>query len=55
MMQYTAVGTRAEVKEYADGFAKHADADELIVAHGATIAKSRSAELLAEGCGLVGI
>lgn len=32
MMRYTAVGTPAAVKEYLDGFAAHADADELIVA-----------------------
>jgi len=50
MMRYSAVGTPAEVKEYVDGFARHADADELIVAHQSpTIqARLRSAALLAD-------
>jgi luciferase family oxidoreductase group 1 len=56
MMQYTAVGTPADVKDYVDAFAKHADADELIVALPATTSRARlrSVELLAEGCGLTG-
>ena len=55
MMTYTAVGTPPMVKEYVDGFAGHADADELIVVHGAPSieARLRSAELLADGSGLV--
>jgi alkanesulfonate monooxygenase SsuD/methylene tetrahydromethanopterin reductase-like flavin-dependent oxidoreductase (luciferase family) len=50
MIQYTAVGTPAVVKDYLDGFQKHADADELIVAHqfGRTEARLRSVELLAQ-------
>lgn len=54
MMSYTAVGTQAQVKEYVDGFAAHADADELIVSHSATTSGSRlrSAEMLAEACSL---
>jgi luciferase family oxidoreductase group 1 len=50
MMRYSAVGTPAEVKEYLDGFAQHADADELIVAlQSPTIeARLRSAALLAD-------
>jgi luciferase family oxidoreductase group 1 len=51
MMQYTAVGTPVEVREYLELFAKHADADELIVAHQAPSIEHRlrSAALLAEG------
>jgi luciferase family oxidoreductase group 1 len=54
MMKYSAVGTSSDVAEYVDGFAKHADADELIVVHNGTTAsvRLRSLELLAEGCGL---
>jgi luciferase family oxidoreductase group 1 len=50
MLTHTAVGTRAEVGEYLDGFLKTADADELIVAHQAptTEARLRSVTLLAE-------
>jgi luciferase family oxidoreductase group 1 len=50
MMRYSAVGTPAEVKEYLDGFAQHADADELIVAHQSPSieARLRSAALLAD-------
>ena len=33
MLTYSAVGTREEVRGYLEGFAKQADADELIVAH----------------------
>lgn len=55
MMRYSAVGTPGAVREYLDAFAKHADADELIVAPASpTIeAKLRSVELLAEVSGLV--
>jgi luciferase family oxidoreductase group 1 len=55
MMKYSAVGTPDVVLEYLDGFARHADADELIVAHQSTgtPARLRSVELLAEAAGLV--
>jgi luciferase family oxidoreductase group 1 len=55
MLQYSAVGTPAAVKDYLDKFAAHAGADELIVAHQATEAaqRLRSATLLAEVAGLV--
>jgi luciferase family oxidoreductase group 1 len=55
MVKYSAVGTPGAVKEYLDGFARHADADELIVAHQSTTteARLRSVELLAEVSGLV--
>jgi len=55
MLQYSAVGTPAAVKDYLDEFAAHAGADELIVAHQATEAaqRLRSAALLAEVSGLV--
>ncbi|NKX54725.1 LLM class flavin-dependent oxidoreductase [Arthrobacter mobilis] len=55
MLRYTAVGTPAAVKEYLDGFASHAGADELIVAHQAidAAARLRSVHLLAEVSGLV--
>jgi luciferase family oxidoreductase group 1 len=50
MLTHTAVGTRAEIGEYLDGFRKLADADELIVAHQSpTIdGRLRSVTLLAE-------
>jgi luciferase family oxidoreductase group 1 len=50
MTRYSALGTPSEVKEYLEAFAKHADADELIVAHQSTStdARLRSVELLAE-------
>ena len=50
MLTYAAVGTPAEVGEYLDGFAKLADADELIVAHQAptTEGRLRSVTLTAE-------
>jgi luciferase family oxidoreductase group 1 len=50
MTRYSALGTPSEVTEYLEGFAKHADADELIVAHQSpsTDARLRSVELLAE-------
>jgi luciferase family oxidoreductase group 1 len=49
MVVYSAVGRPGEVHDYLDDFAKHADADELIVAlqSPATEARLRSAELLA--------
>ncbi|MFY9634330.1 MAG: alkane 1-monooxygenase, partial [Cellulosimicrobium cellulans] len=54
MMTYSAVGTPDAVIDYLDGFAKHSDADELIVAHQntGTEARIRSVELLAEVAGL---
>lgn len=50
MMKYSAVGNPAEVKEYLDGFARHADTDELIVAHQSPTVETRlrSAALLAD-------
>ena len=56
MLTYAAVGTRAEVGEYLDGFVKLADADELIVAHQAptTEGRLRSVTLLAEALETVG-
>lgn len=50
MMQYSALGTPRMVREYLEGFRRHADADELIVAHGAPNVDSRlrSLEMLAE-------
>jgi luciferase family oxidoreductase group 1 len=50
MLTYAAVGTRPEVREYIEGFARQADADELIVAHQAptTEDRLRSVQLLAE-------
>jgi alkanesulfonate monooxygenase SsuD/methylene tetrahydromethanopterin reductase-like flavin-dependent oxidoreductase (luciferase family) len=56
MLTHTAVGTRAEVGEYLDGFLKTADADELIVAHQAPNpeARLRSVTLLAEAMESIG-
>jgi luciferase family oxidoreductase group 1 len=50
MMIYSAVGTPTEVAAYLDDFAKHADADELIVAHQSPSIETRlrSVELLAQ-------
>jgi luciferase family oxidoreductase group 1 len=50
MVTYSAIGTPAEVSEYIEAFAKHADADELMVAHQSptTEARLRSVELLAD-------
>jgi luciferase family oxidoreductase group 1 len=50
MTKYSATGTSTEVSEYLTSFAKHADADELIVAHQSPAAEARlrSVELLAE-------
>lgn len=55
MVKYSAVGTAAETKQYLDEFVKHADADELIVAHQSSTLEGRlrSAELLAEAHGLI--
>ena len=50
MVTYSAVGEPGEVKDYLDEFAKHADADELIVALQSPTAPARlrSAQLLAD-------
>jgi luciferase family oxidoreductase group 1 len=50
MVTYTALGTPTEVKDYLEGFAKDADADELIVAHQFTNTEGRvrSAHLTAD-------
>jgi luciferase family oxidoreductase group 1 len=50
MVIYSAVGTPSEVKDYLEQFAKHADADELIVAHQhtSTEGRLRSVELVAD-------
>jgi luciferase family oxidoreductase group 1 len=55
MMKFSAVGTPDVVQEYLEEFAKHADADELIVAHQSvgTEERLRSVELVAEVAGLV--
>jgi luciferase family oxidoreductase group 1 len=55
MMKHTAVGTPPMVKEQLDEFARHANADELIVAHGAPTIEGRlrSVDLLADVSGLV--
>jgi len=55
MVKYTAVGTSDAVREYLEGFAQHADADELIVAHQAPTVEQRlrSVELTARAVGLV--
>ena len=55
MMKFSAVGTPDVVREYLDEFAKHADADELIVAHQSvgTQERLRSVELVAGVAGLV--
>ena len=53
MFKYSAVGTPGEVKDYLDGFVKHAQADELMVASMAPDRDVwlRSVELLAEVAG----
>ncbi len=50
MMQYTVAGTTERVVEYLESFTKHADADELIVAHAApsVAVRLRSVRLLGE-------
>lgn len=55
MLRYSAVGDPSTVKEYLDGFAAHAHADELIVVHASRAIEQRlrSLELLADVSGLV--
>jgi luciferase family oxidoreductase group 1 len=50
MLTYSAVGTPAQVSDYLDGFIRHTEADELIVAHQAPTIEGRlrSVTLLAE-------
>lgn len=50
MVVYSAVGTPTDIKDYLEQFAKHADADELIVAHQHTTTEGRlrSVELVAD-------
>jgi luciferase family oxidoreductase group 1 len=50
MLTYSAVGTPAQVSDYLDGFIRHTEADEVIVAHQATTIEGRlrSVTLLAE-------
>jgi luciferase family oxidoreductase group 1 len=50
MLTYTAVGTPAQVSDYLDGFIRHTEADEVIVAHQAPAIENRlrSVTLLAE-------
>ena len=50
MLTYAAIGTPREVRDAVERFVKHADADELIVAHQSptAAARLRSVELLAE-------
>ena len=56
MLTYSAVGTPSRVGEYLTGFAAHASADELIVAHQSPSAEGRlrSAELTAKAASLTG-
>jgi alkanesulfonate monooxygenase SsuD/methylene tetrahydromethanopterin reductase-like flavin-dependent oxidoreductase (luciferase family) len=53
MVTYAAIGTPDDVKEYLERFARHADADELMVAHHAPTVggRLRSVELLASTFG----
>jgi luciferase family oxidoreductase group 1 len=50
MLTYSAVGTPAQVSDYLDGFIRHTEADEVIVAHQAPTIEGRlrSVTLLAE-------
>jgi luciferase family oxidoreductase group 1 len=50
MLTYSAVGTPAQVSDYLDGFIRHTEADEVIVAHQAPTIEDRlrSVTLLAE-------
>ncbi len=50
MAVYSAVGRPDDVRDYLEAFAKHADADELIIAFQSPSAEDRlrSAELVAE-------
>jgi luciferase family oxidoreductase group 1 len=54
MVQYSAVGRPADVRDYLEGFAKSADADELIVAlqSPTSTQRLRSAQLIADEVGL---
>jgi luciferase family oxidoreductase group 1 len=54
MMRYTASGTPPAVKDYLEGFAKEADADELMIVHAAPTVESRlrSVDLVADACNL---
>jgi luciferase family oxidoreductase group 1 len=54
MVKYSAVGTADEVRDGVERFAKHANADELIIAHQSPTLEGRlrSAELLAQVTGL---
>jgi luciferase family oxidoreductase group 1 len=54
MAKYSAIGTPAQVMAYLDDFARHADADELIVVHQSPSleARLRSIDLLADASGL---
>lgn len=56
MVRYSAVGTADQAAEYLEWFGKHADADELIVAHQSPTLDKRlhSAELLAKATGIAG-
>jgi luciferase family oxidoreductase group 1 len=56
MVVYSAVGTPEDVKDYVEAFTKHADADELIVAHQSpsSVDRLRSVRLLADVMGLSG-
>ena len=57
MMRYTACGSPPQVGEYLQEFAKHAHADELIVAHSSPTleARLRSVDLLAQLAGLAAV
>lgn len=54
MMRYSAIGTPDAVREFVDDFAKHADADELIIAHSSPTIEQRlrSIDLTAEACAI---
>ncbi|OLT45227.1 alkane 1-monooxygenase [Saccharomonospora sp. CUA-673] len=54
MVRYSGVGTADQAAEYVEWFGKHADADELIVAHQSPTLEKRlhSAELLAKATGM---
>jgi luciferase family oxidoreductase group 1 len=56
MMKYSAIGTPEAVRDYLDGFARQADADELIVVHASPSvdARLRSVALVADACRLAG-
>src|ERR1700722_17273380 len=55
MLTYSAVGTPAQVSDYLDGFIRHTEADEVIVAHQAPTIEGRlrSVTLLAEAMAAV--